>query len=133
MRYKLDKSINQGFSLIEVLTALIIISVVLISLFQATTNVLVNIGNNEKIFAAREIASNRIAHLTTIEKPLNNNPKSARVSFGNDEYIWEEYYDFPELSSSQNSLNNGKIIKFKILIKLKDQENYIYETNGIIN
>ena len=129
----MDKSINQGFSLIEVLTALIIISVVLISLFQATTNVLVNIGNNEKIFAAREIASNRIAHLITIEKPLNNNPKSGRVSFGNDEYIWEEYYDFPELSSSQNSLNNGKIIKFKILIKVKDQDNYIYETNGIIN
>ena len=129
----MDKSINQGFSLIEVVTALIIISVVLISLFQATTNVLVNIGNNEKIFAAREIASNRIAHLTTIEKPLNNNPKSARVSFGNDEYIWEEYYDFPELSSAQNSLNNGKIIKFKILIKVKDQDNYIYETNGIIN
>jgi prepilin-type N-terminal cleavage/methylation domain-containing protein len=128
----LDKSINKGFSLIEILTALIIISVVLISLFQATTNVLINIGDNEKIFAAREIASNRIAHLTTIEKPLNNNPKSGRVSFGNDEYIWEEYYDFPELPSSQN-LNNGKIIKFKILIKLKDQENYIYETNGIIN
>ena len=133
MRYKLDKSINKGFSLIEILTALIIISVVLISLFQATTNVLINIGDNEKIFAAREIASNRIAHLTTIEKPLNNNPKGGRVSFGNDEYIWEEYYDFPELPSSQNSLNNGKIIKFKILIKLKDQENYIYETNGIIN
>ena len=123
----------KGFSLIEILTALIIISVVLISLFQATTNVLINIGDNEKIFAAREIASNRIAHLTTIEKPLNNNPKGGRVSFGNDEYIWEEYYDFPELPSSQNSLNNRKIIKFKILIKLKDQENYIYETNGIIN
>ncbi len=119
------KSSSKGFSLIEVITALMILSVALISIFQAITSVLISIKNNELIYAAKEIASNRIALINTIEKPLNNKRTGVEV-FGGSEFIWEEYF-----STSKNSFNQ-EAIKYSILIKLRNQENYIYETTGLI-
>ena len=62
---------TRGFSLIEVVVALVIFSLSVITIFQLITSTSVSIFSLEDRLLAKEVANNRMALINTLEKPIN--------------------------------------------------------------
>ena len=65
---------TRGFSLIEVVVALVIFSLSVITIFQLITSTSVSIFSLEDRLLAKEVANNRMALINTLEKPINKQP-----------------------------------------------------------
>ena len=66
-----SRNINEkGFSLIEVVVALFILSISVITIYNLIISTSVSTFQLEQKYLAKEVASNRIALIHTIEKPL---------------------------------------------------------------
>ena len=71
-KYKMkSRNINEkGFSLVEVVVALFILSISVITIYNLIISTSVSTFQLEQKYLAKEVASNRIALIHTIEKPL---------------------------------------------------------------
>ena len=115
--------ISRGFSLIEVVVALFILSTSIIVLYNLILSTNVSIFNLQDHYLSKEVANNRIALIHSIEKPSINSYRDGYMEMGGKTWEWQE--NFKEGDTKD-------FIKYEILIKLKDSERYIYRTEGFI-
>ena len=115
--------INRGFSLIEVVVALFILSTSIIVLYNLILSTNVSIFNLQDHYLSKEVANNRIALIHSIERPSLNSYRDGYMEMGGKTWEWQE--NFKEGDTKD-------FIQYEILIKLKDSEIYIYRTEGFI-
>ena len=115
--------INRGFSLIEVVVALVILSTSIIVLYNLILSTNISIFNLQDHYLSKEVANNRIALIHSIEKPSINSYRDGYMEMGGKTWEWQE--NFKEGDTKD-------FIRYEILIKLKDSESYIYRTQGFI-
>ena len=115
--------ISRGFSLIEVVVALFILSTSIIVLYNLISSTNVSIFNLQDHYLSKEVANNRIALIHSIERPSLNSYRDGYMEMGGKTWEWQE--NFKEGDTKD-------FIQYEILIKLKDSEIYIYRTEGFI-
>ena len=114
---------KKGFSLIEIVVALFILSTSILVLYNLVLSTSISIFNLDDYYHSKEVANNRIALIHTIEKPLIGNTRSGYMKMGNKEWRWEESF---EASDSE------ELIKYVILIKEKNSKQYLYKSEGFL-
>ena len=115
--------IKNGFSLIEVVVALFILSTSIIVLYNLIISTSVSIFNLQDHYLSKEVANNRIALIHSVEKPSINSNRNGYMDMGGKSWVWQE--NFKEGDSKD-------FIQYEILIKLKDSESYHYRAQGFI-
>ena len=68
MKFLVTKSHQKGFSLIEIVVALLILSISVITIYNLIISTSLSTQELEKKYLAKEVASNRLALINTIEK-----------------------------------------------------------------
>ena len=115
--------IKKGFSLIEVVVALFILSVSVITIYNLIISTSVSSYDLEQRYLAKEVANNHIALLNTIEKPLRSGNRKGEMIMGGQNWVWdEEIYD----------TSNEDYFEYEVRIKLAGQDKYIYSTKGYL-
>jgi len=114
---------KKGFSLIEVVVSLFILSISVITIYNLILSTSVSSYDLEQRYLAKEVANNRIALINTIEKPLKPTKRDGEMVMGGINWYWEESIDY---SSSDD------FYEYEILVRANDQENYIYAINGFL-
>ncbi len=115
--------IKKGFSLIEVVVALFILSVSVITIYNLIISTSVSSYDLEQRYLAKEVANNHIALLNTIEKPLRSGNRKGEMIMGGQNWVWdEEIYD----------TSNEDYFEYEVRIKLAGQDQYIYSTKGYL-
>tara|TARA_B110000967_G_scaffold107841_1_gene110508 strand:+ start:166 stop:540 length:375 start_codon:yes stop_codon:yes gene_type:complete len=120
---KLLATKNKGFSLIEVVVALVILSTSVVAIYNLILSTSGSIYKLEDHYLSKEVANNRIALIHTLEKPNQPGLRSGSMDMGGKTWIWEE------------SFNDGitkDFLEYQILIKAKDSKDYVYKINGYI-
>jgi general secretion pathway protein I len=122
LRMKLSV-IKKGFSLIEVVVALFILSISVITIYNLIISTSVSSYDLEQRYLAKEVANNHIALLNTIEKPLRSGNRNGEMIMGGQNWVWdEEIYD----------TSNEDYFEYEVRIKLAGQDKYIYSTKGYL-
>ena len=122
-KLKLLATKNKGFSLIEVVVALVILSTSVAAIYNLILSTSGSIYKLEDHYLSKEVANNRIALIHTLEKPNQPGLRSGSMDMGGKTWIWEE------------SFNDGitkDFLEYQILIKAKDSKDYVYKINGYI-
>ena len=115
--------IKKGFSLIEVVVALFILSISVITIYNLIISTSVSSYDLEQRYLAKEVANNQIALLNTIEKPLRSGNRKGEMIMGGQNWVWdEEIYD----------TSNEDYFEYEVRIKLAGQDKYIYSTKGYL-
>ena len=115
--------IKKGFSLIEVVVALFILSISVITIYNLIISTSVSSYDLEQRYLAKEVANNHIALLNTIEKPLRSGNRKGEMIMGGQNWVWdEEIYD----------TSNEDFFEYEVRIKLAGQDKYIYSTKGYL-
>ena len=115
--------IKKGFSLIEVVVALFILSISVITIYNLIISTSVSSYDLEQRYLAKEVANNHIALLNTIEKPLRSGNRKGEMIMGGQNWVWdEEIYD----------TSNEDYFEYEVRIKLAGQDRYIYSTKGYL-
>ena len=115
--------IKKGFSLIEVVVALFILSISVITIYNLIISTSVSSYDLEQRYLAKEVANNHIALLNTIEKPLRSGNRKGEMIMGGQNWVWdEEIYD----------TSNDDYFEYEVRIKLAGQDKYIYSTKGYL-
>tara|TARA_B100001029_G_scaffold166461_1_gene158903 strand:+ start:6251 stop:6625 length:375 start_codon:yes stop_codon:yes gene_type:complete len=114
---------KKGFSLIEVVVSLFILSISVITIYNLILSTSVSSYDLEQRYLAKEVANNRIALINTIEKPLKPTKRDGEMVMGGINWYWEESIDY---SSSDD------FYEYEILVRANDQETYIYAINGFL-
>ncbi len=115
--------IKKGFSLIEVVVALFILSISVITIYNLIISTSVSSYDLEQRYLAKEVANNHIALLNTIEKPLRSGNRKGEMIMGGQNWVWdEEIYD----------TSNEDYFEYEVRIKLAGQHKYIYSTKGYL-
>ena len=115
--------IKKGFSLIEIVAALFILSTSIIILYNLILSTNTSIFNLDDRYHAKEVANNRIALIHTIEKPSVGNSRVGYMKMGGKEWQWEESFETTE---------SGELIKYEILIKENGASEYSYRSEGFL-
>ena len=81
---------SEGFSLLEVAVALLILSISVIAVYQFITSTsLSSLQLTERVIA-REVANNRVALMNTIEPPLMDGQRRGVINMNGKDWLWEE-------------------------------------------
>ena len=113
--------INKGFSLVEVVVAIFILSVSVITIYNLILSTAVSSYDLEQRYLAKEVANNRISLINTIEKSLKPIDRTGQMIMGGQKWIWDE-----TIINSQDD----NFFEYKISVKLDGSETYIYSING---
>jgi len=116
-------TIKRGFSLIEIVVALVILSTSILVLYNLILSTSFSIYSLDDHYHSKEVANNRIALLHTIEKPSIGNTRSGYMKMGGKEWQWQETFEVG---------NSKELIKYEILIKEKDTNKYLYKSEGFL-
>lgn len=116
-------TIKRGFSLIEIVVALVILSTSILVLYNLILSTSFSIYSLDDHYHSKEVANNRIALLNTIEKPSIGNARSGYMKMGGKEWQWQETFEVG---------NSKELIKYEILIKEKDTNKYLYKSEGFL-
>ncbi len=114
---------KKGFSLIEVVVALVILSTSILAIYNVILSTSGSIYKLEDHYLAKEVANNRIAFIHTIEKPKKSGIRNGSMQMGGKTWLWEE------------SFSDGitkDFLEYQILVKSEGSANFIYKTNGYI-
>ena len=115
--------IKKGFSLIEVVVALFILSISVITIYNLIISTSVSSYDLEQRYLAKEVANNHIALLNTIEKPLRSGNRKGEMIMGGQNWVWDE-----EIYNTSNE----DYFEYEVRIKLAGQDKYIYSTKGYL-
>ncbi len=119
-----SRNINEkGFSLIEVVVALFILSISVITIYNLIISTSVSTFQLEQKYLAKEVASNRIALIHTIEKPLKSTNRNGEMIMGGQNWLWEE-----EISKNMSN----EFYDFTISVRPENKNEYVYITKGFI-
>ena len=81
---------EKGFSLIEVVVALFILSISVITIYNLIISTSVSTFQLEQKYLAKEVANNRIALINTLEKPMKPINRKGEMVMGGQNWLWEE-------------------------------------------
>ena len=119
-----SRNINEkGFSLIEVVVALFILSISVITIYNLIISTSVSTFKLEQKYLAKEVASNRIALIHTIEKPLKPTNRNGEMIMGGQNWLWEE-----EINKNMSN----EFYDFTISVRPDNKDEYTYITKGFI-
>ena len=116
-------TIKRGFSLIEIVVALVILSTSILVIYNLILSTSFSIYSLDDHYHSKEVANNRIALLNTIEKHSIGNARSGYMKMGGKEWQWQETFE---------SGNSEELIKYEILIKEKGANQYSYRSEGFL-
>ena len=114
-------AIDKGFSLIEVVVSLFILSVSVITIYNLIISTAVSSYDLEQRYLAKEVANNRISLIHTLEKSLRPIERSGEMIMGGQQWRWNE------------TINNGPsddFFEYEIFVRLENEETYIYSIKG---
>ena len=114
---------EKGFSLIEVVVALFILSISVITIYNLIISTSVSTFQLEQKYLAKEVANNRIALINTLEKPMKPINREGEMVMGGQNWLWEE-------EINKNITN--EFYDFTISVKLENKNEYTYITKGFI-
>ena len=114
---------EKGFSLIEVVVALFILSISVITIYNLIISTSVSTFQLEQKYLAKEVANNRIALINTIEKPMKPINRKGEMIMGGQNWLWEE-------EINKNITN--EFYDFTISVKSENKNEYTYITKGFI-
>tara|TARA_B100000925_G_scaffold17053_1_gene11837 strand:- start:2565 stop:2939 length:375 start_codon:yes stop_codon:yes gene_type:complete len=120
---KLPDIKEKGFSLIEVVVALFILSISVITIYSLIISTSVSTFELEQKYLAKEVANNRIALINTLEKPLKPINRKGEMVMGGQNWFWEEEI---------NKNKSDEFYDFTIYVKSANKDKYTYITKGFI-
>ena len=113
---------EKGFSLIEVVVSLFILSISVITIYNLIISTAISSHDLEQRYLAKEVANNRISLIHTLEKSLKPIQRSGEMIMGGQQWRWDE------------TINNGpsdEFFEYEISIRLENEETYIYTIKGL--
>ena len=113
---------EKGFSLIEVVVSLFILSVSVITIYNLIISTASSSYDLEQRYLAKEVANNRISLIHTLEKPIRPIERSGQMVMGGQQWRWEE------------TINNGpseEFFEYEIFVRPENEETYIYTIKGL--
>jgi len=116
-------TIKRGFSLIEIVVALAILSTSILVLYNLILSTSFSIFTLDDHYHSKEVANNRVALIHTIEKPSSGNTRSGYMKMGDKEWKWQESFEPGD---------SEELLKYKILVKKKGANQYSYEFEGFL-
>ena len=122
-KYKLVKSHTEGFSLIEVIVSLVVLSISILAIYQVIVSNTTSILYVEDRYLAKEVTNNRVALINTMQKPRNETRRTGIMKMGNKVWRWEEVI---EMNSS------NEFYEYEIIVRRDGSNNAIYKTKGYI-
>lgn len=120
---KLKKFNTKGFSLIEVVVSLVVLSISILAIYQVIISNTTSIMYLEDRYLAKEVTNNRVALINTIQKPNSATKRTGIMKMGNKVWRWEEIIE-------KNSSN--EFFEYEIIVKRDGAKNAIYKTKGYI-
>ncbi|MDA9045371.1 type II secretion system minor pseudopilin GspI [Gammaproteobacteria bacterium] len=120
---KLKKQTTRGFSLIEVVVSLVVLSVSILSIYQVIVSNTASIMYVEDRYLAKEVSNNRVAMINTLQKPRNAVRRNGIMKMGNKVWQWEEVIE-------KNSSN--EFLEYEIIVRRKGANKAIYSTKGYL-
>jgi len=114
---------EKGFSLIEVVVALLILSISIFTIYEIILSNNISSNDLEKRYLSKQVANNRIALMNTIEKPLKPTVREGKTSMGGINWIWLETIKKTE---------SNEFYEFEIKVKIEEGENYTYIIKGLL-
>ena len=115
---------SKGFSLIEVVVALFILSISVITIYNLIISTASSSFELEQRYLAKQVADNRVALINTSEKPSKPIKRSGEMVMGGVNWYWVE-----EIKAGLDK----NYYEYEILVRLIDKDNYIYLTQGFLN
>jgi|TARA_A200000113_G_scaffold97984_1_gene87801 type II secretion system protein I len=113
---------EKGFSLIEVVVSLFILSVSVITIYNLIISTASSSYDLEQRYLAKEVANNRISLIHTLEKSLRPIQRSGEMVMGGQQWRWDE------------TINNGpseEFLEYEIFVRPENEETYIYTIKGL--
>ena len=113
---------EKGFSLIEVVVSLFILSVSVITIYNLIISTASSSYNLEQRYLAKEVANNRISLIHTLEKSRRPIQRSGEMVMGGQQWRWDE------------TINNGpseEFFEYEIFVRPENEETYIYTIKGL--
>ena len=113
---------EKGFSLIEVVVSLFILSISVITIYNLIISTAISSHDLEQRYLAKEVANNRISLIHTLEKSLKPIQRSGEMIMGGQQWRWDE------------TINNGpsdEFFEYEISVRLENEETYIYTIEGL--
>lgn len=114
---------RKGFSLIEVVVALIILSTSILVIYNTILSTSGSVYRLEDHYLAKEVANNRITLIHTIERPKKSGIRNGSMKMGGKQWLWEE------------SFSDGitkDFLEYRILVKSEGSSGFSYKINGYI-
>ena len=122
-KHKLVKYHTEGFSLIEVIVSLVVLSISILAIYQVIVSNTTSILYVEDRYLAKEVTNNRVALINTMQKPRNETRRTGIMKMGNKVWRWEEVI---EMNSS------NEFYEYEIIVRRDGSNNAIYKTKGYI-
>ena len=122
-KHKLVKYHTEGFSLIEVIVSLVVLSISILAIYQVIVSNTTSILYVEDRYLAKEVTNNRVALINTMQKPRNETRRTGIMKMGNKVWRWEEII---EMNSS------NEFYEYEIIVRRDGSNNAIYKTKGYI-
>ena len=135
---KLKKFNTKGFSLIEVVVSLVVLSISILAIYQVIISNTTSIMYLEDRYLAKEVTNNRVALINTMQKPNNATRRTGIMKMGNKVWRWEGNGIDKESGAKSAGIKIGDIIKdidgIKIS-KFSDLKGYLNtkRPNDIVN
>ena len=122
-KQKLVKFHTEGFSLIEVIVSLVVLSISILAIYQVIVSNTTSILYVEDRYLAKEVTNNRVALINTMQKPRNETRRTGIMKMGDKVWRWEEVI---EMNSS------NEFYEYEIIVRRDGSNNAIYKTKGYI-
>ena len=115
-------AIDKGFSLIEVVVSLFILSVSVITIYNLIISTAVSSYDLEQRYLAKEVANNRISLIHTLEKSLKPIERTGEMVMGGQQWQWNEIINYGPTDD---------FFEYEIFVRLENEDKYIYSIKGL--
>ena len=113
---------EKGFSLIEVVVSLFILSVSVITIYNLIISTASSSYDLEQRYLAKEVANNRISLIHTLEKSLRPIQRSGEMVMGGQQWRWDETINYGP---------SEEFFEYEIFVRRENEETYIYIIKGL--
>ena len=115
-------AIDKGFSLIEVVISLFILSVSVITIYNLIISTAVSSYDLEQRYLAKEVANNRISLINTLEKSSRPIQRTGEMVMGGQQWQWNETINYGPTDD---------FFEYEIFVRHENEDTYIYSIKGL--
>ena len=115
-------AIDKGFSLIEVVISLFILSVSVITIYNLIISTAVSSYDLEQRYLAKEVANNRISLINTLEKSSRPIERTGEMVMGGQQWQWNEIINYGPTDD---------FFEYEIFVRHENEDTYIYSIKGL--